>query len=91
MVTGSNDLYLDMYNSRLHVLAKITNTDGSDIREITAGPINLPLYSIFCEIFVEFIGKTVRDSSPLYPYCAYLETLLNYSKEIHDTRLLCKG
>ena len=31
MVIGSNNLYLDLNNSHLHVLAKITNTDGSNI------------------------------------------------------------
>ena len=44
MVTESNDLYLDLNNSRLHVLAKITNADGSNIRANTDGPINLPLH-----------------------------------------------
>ena len=48
MVKGSTDLYLDLSNSRLHVLAKITNADGSKIRGNTAGPINLPLHSMFC-------------------------------------------
>ena len=46
MVKGSNDLYLDLNNSRLHVLAKIINADGMSIGANTAGPINLPLHSI---------------------------------------------
>ena len=31
MVKESNDFYLDLNNSRLHVLLKITNADGSNI------------------------------------------------------------
>ena len=77
MVKGSNDLYLDRNNSRLHVLAKIINADGSNIGANTAGPINLPLHSMFREISVELNGQNVSDNGPLYPYRAYLETLLN--------------
>ena len=47
MVKGSNDLYLDLNNLRLHVLAKITNAEGSNIGANTAGPINLLLHSMF--------------------------------------------
>ena len=74
MVKGSNDLYLDLNNSRLHVLAKITNADGTNIGANTAGPINLPLHSMFREISIELNGRNVSDTSPLYPYRAYLET-----------------
>ena len=74
-------MYLDLNNSRLHVLAKITNADGSNIGANTAGPINLPLHSMFHEISVELNSRNVSDTSPLYPYRAYLETLLNFSKE----------
>ena len=90
MVKGSNDLYLDLNNSRLHVLAKITNANGSNIGANTAGPINLPLHSMFREISVELNGRNLSDTSPLYPYRAYLETLLNFSKETQDTRLQCE-
>ena len=42
-VTGSNDLNLDLNNSRLHVLAKITKAYGTNIDANTAAPINLTL------------------------------------------------
>ena len=84
-------MYLDLNNSRLHVLAKITNADGSNIGANTAGSINLPLHSMFREISVELNCRNVSDTSPLYPYRAYLETLLNFSKETQNTRLQCEG
>ena len=91
MVKGSNVLYLDLNNSRLQVLAKIANADGTNIGANTAGPINLPLHAMFRKISVELNGRNVSDTIPLDPYCAYLETLLNYSKETQDTRVLCEG
>ena len=39
IVKGANYLYLNLYNSRLHVLAKITKADGKNIDANTAGPI----------------------------------------------------
>ena len=52
-VKGANDLYLDLNNSRLHVLAKITKADGTNIDANRAAPINLTLHSIFREIGLE--------------------------------------
>ena len=68
-VKGANDLYLDLNNSRLHVLAKITNADETNIDANTAAPINLTLHSMFREISLEFNGRNVRNTSQLYPYC----------------------
>ena len=39
-----NDLYLDLNNSRLHVLVKITKVNGTNIDANTAAPINLTLH-----------------------------------------------
>ena len=49
-VKGANDLYLNLNNSRLHVLAKITKADGTNFDANTAAPINLTLHSMFREI-----------------------------------------
>ena len=89
MVKWSNDLYLDLNNSRLLVLAKITNADGTNIKANTVGLINLPLHSMFREISVELNGRNVSDTRALYPYRVYLETLLNFNKETKNTRLQC--
>ena len=81
-VKGANDLYLDLNNSRLHVLVKITKEDGTNIEANTAATINLMLQSMFREIGQELNGRNVGDTSQLYPYRSDLETLLNFSKEI---------
>ena len=90
-VTGSNDLDLDLINSRLHVLAKINKADGTKIDANPAAPIYLTLHSMFREIGVELNSRNVGDASQLYPYRSFLESLLNYSKQTKETRLLCEG
>ena len=64
-VKGANDLYLDLNNSRLHVMAKITNADKIHIDTNTAAPINLTLHSMFREIGFELNVRNVGDTSQL--------------------------
>ena len=90
-VKSENDLYLDLNNSRLHVIAKIFKADGTNINANTAAPINLTLHSMFREIGMEFNGRNVSDTSQLYPYRSVLECLLNFCKEVQETRLLSEG
>ena len=90
-VKSSNDLYLDLNNSRLHVIAKITKADGTNIYANTAAPINLTLHSMFREIGLEFNRQNAGDTSELYPYRSVLESLLNFCKEVQETRLLSEG
>ena len=90
-VMGANDLYLDLNSSSLHVFAKITKADGTNIDKDTTGPIKLMLHSIFREIGLELNDQNVGDTSQLYQYSSYLETLLNYCQETQETRYLCEG
>ena len=86
---GANDLYLDLNNSRLLVLAKITKADEANIDACTAPPSNLTLHSMFSEIGLKFNSRNVSDTSQLYPYHSHMESLLNFCKEVQETSLLC--
>ena len=90
-VQSANDLYLDLNNSPLHVIAKITKADGTNIDANIAAPINLTLHTMFREIGLEFNGPNVGDTSQLYPSRSVLERLLNICKEVQETRLLSEG
>ena len=90
-VESANELYLDLNNSRMHVIAKITKADGTNIDANTTALINFTLHSMFREIGLKFNGRNVGDTSQLYPYRLVLENLLNFCKEVQDTRLLCEG
>ena len=87
-VKNAIDLYLDLNNSRLHVIAEITRANGTNIDASTAAPINLTLLSMFREIGLEFNGRNVGDTSQLDPYRSVLESLLNFCKEVQETRRL---
>ena len=90
-VKSAIDQYFDLNNLRLHVISKITKTDGTNIDANTAASINFTLNSMFREIRLELNGRNVGDTSQLYPYRSVLENLLNLCKEVHKTCLLSEG
>ena len=63
IVNSANDMYLNLNNSRLHVLAKITKADGTSIKAKTSGPINLTLHLMFRVIGLDLNGQNVNDTS----------------------------
>ena len=87
-VKGANDLYVNITNSRLHVIAKITKADRTNIDANTAAFINLTLHSMFREIGLEFNGRNVIHTSQRYPYRSDLESLLHFCKEVQEIRHL---
>ena len=87
----ANDLYLDLNNSRLHVITKITKTDGTTIDTNSAAQINFTLHSMFREIKLKFNGQNVGYTIQLYPYRSVLENLLNCCKEDQETCFLSEG
>ena len=62
------------------MLAKITKADVTNIDANTAARINLALHSMLCKIAVEMNNRNVGDTSLLYPYRSFVDSLLNYSK-----------
>ena len=90
-VKGANDLYLDLNNSRLHVLARITNADGTKLDAKTAGSIKVTPHTMFRNNRLELNSRNVGDTSQLDTYRSVLESLLNFCKEVQETRLLSEG
>ena len=87
-VPGSDSLYLALSKSYLYVRARITDANGVNIgANDEVGPINLPVHSMFSNIEVELGGKVISDTNPMYAYRSYLETILNYNRDIKEAEL----
>jgi hypothetical protein len=87
-VPGSDSLYLDLSKSYIYVRAKITLNNGNNLAAgEEVGPINLSLHSMFSSIEVQLGGKVITDTNGLYPFRAYLETLLNSNRDLQETQL----
>ena len=85
-VPGSGEDYVDLANNFLHVTAKITNGDGTDLApDAAVGPVNLFLHSLFSQIDMYLNDKLITSSVNTYAYRAYLKTLLSYEKAAKHT------
>ena len=68
--------------------AQIVNTDGSDLDADTdVGPVNLWMHSLFSDVSVSLNEKLVLSPSSMYPYRAYIESLLSYRPAAKESQL----
>lgn len=87
-INGSGEDYIDFANTYLHIRAKITQLDGTDIDADTAiGPTNLFLHSLFSQVDISLNGTQITPATNTYPYRAIIETLLSYGKETKKSQL----
>ena len=88
LCAANSDVYTDLANSYLHVKPKITNADGSNLAGTAqVGPVNLWMHALFSQVEVYLNNKLVTPSSTSYPYRAYMETVLNFSKDAKASHL----
>ena len=89
---GAVDLYRDLNNSYLMLQLKVVKSDNSNLAlDAPVSLTNLPLHSLFSNVGLTLCGKEITENDTLYPYRAYLETLLNYDKEVLETRCEAEG
>jgi len=87
-ICGSGEDYLDFANSYLHVVAKVTKADGTDLDDDEAvGPVNLFLHSLFSQIDISLNGTQITPATNTYPYRAMIETLLSYGGDAKESQL----
>ncbi len=85
-IPGNVNEYLDLYNSYIHVKAKVVQADGTAlVTQVT--PVNLMLHSLFSQVDVSLNGKLVTPSTNNYPYKSYISTLLSYGREAKLSQL----
>ena len=90
LCVANSGVYTDLASSYLHVKAKITAhaADGANLdADVQVGPVNLWLHALFSQVEVFLNNKLVTPSSTAYPYRAYIETILNFSKDAKDSHL----
>ena len=86
-IAGTPEEYVDLAQTKLHIKAKITNGDGTNLADgAQVGPTNLFLQSMFSQCEVMLNERLVSPASTNYAYRAYLETLLNYGKEAKESQ-----
>ena len=88
LCAANSDVYTDLANSYLHVKAKITSGDGTALANtVQVGPVNLWMHALFSQVEIYLNNSLVTPSSTSYPYRAYIETVLNFSKDAKTSHL----
>ncbi|XP_070550460.1 uncharacterized protein F54H12.2-like [Ptychodera flava] len=88
LIPGSPTEYVDLPLTRMHVKARIINEDGTNLTpDAEVGPTNLFLHSLFSQVEISLGGRVISSSQNTYPYRAYIETVLNSSKNAVSTHL----
>ncbi len=90
-IRGSDNTFFDLNNSKVEIKLHVTKPDGAATAAKDVAHANLLLHSLFSTVELEVGGKIVTDPNTLYPYRAYLETLINMPHETLTTRLICEG
>ncbi|XP_025116122.1 uncharacterized protein F54H12.2-like [Pomacea canaliculata] len=81
-INGATEDYLDLSNTFLHVRAKVTEADGSDLADgKDVAPINYWLHSLFSQVDISLNDTLITSSDNTYPYRAYLEATLNFGSD----------
>lgn len=86
-ISGGTGEYIDLSNTFLHVKAKVTKADGTNLDGVDVAPINNWMHSLFTQVDVSLNDTVVSSSENTYAYRAYLETTLNYGKEAKESHL----
>ena len=87
-IAGTPEEYVDLAQTKLHVKAKITNGDGTNlVAGAPVGPTNLFMQSMFSQCEVSLNERLVSPASTNYPYRSYLETILNYGRDAKESQL----
>ena len=91
-ITGSPDEYIDLGDIRILLHLKITKKD----KKPWAGTekvafINQPISSIFQDVFLKIADNQVEGGQHLYPYNAYLSSLLQFHPSAKKTHMQAWG
>lgn len=87
-ISGATTEYLDLSNTYLHVRAKVTKPDGTNLDAgANAVPVNYWLNSLFSQVDISLNDTLVTNSENTYPYRAYIEATLNFGRDAKKSHL----
>ncbi|XP_069092726.1 uncharacterized protein F54H12.2-like [Pleurodeles waltl] len=87
-VLRSTDMYLELNNTLLHIVCKITKANGTNIEDdAKVAPISYPVATMFNQVDINLGDRLVTQSDNMYSYRSYIESILNYNRKAGDTQL----
>jgi len=92
-VPGSSDEYIDLNDTQLKLRVKITKKDGKPIDNSSDKVclVNLPIGSLFQDVFLSIGDTQVEGGQHCYPYNAYISSLLQFHPSAKKTHMQAWG
>lgn len=92
-IAGTPDEYIDLGDIRILLHLKIKKTDGKawDAATDKVAFINQPISSCFQDVFLKIADTQVEGGQHLYPYNAYLSSLLQFHPSAKKTHMQAWG
>ena len=91
-IPGSDGVYYDLNDTCLYVKCKISQADPAKALVVgEVGPVNLLLSSLFSDIELKLNDTHIDGGDHAYSYIAYLNTILNFTRNVKDTQLRAAG
>lgn len=91
-IPASAEEFIDLDETYIQVKMSYTSkTNAADTTQANICPVNNFLHSLFAKVELTVGHHTINPNSSYYPYKAYIETMLGYSKEAKNTFLLPSG
>lgn len=91
-IRGTPDDYIDLSDLQLLVQVKINRTDGKPFDgDDKVAFINQPISSLFQDVFLQLANTQVEGGQHVYPYNAYLSSLLQFHPSAKKTHMQSWG
>ncbi|GIY08459.1 uncharacterized protein F54H12.2 [Caerostris darwini] len=86
--SGSGEEYVDLSQTQFYVKAKIVKANGTPLeKDEKIGPVNLFMHSLFSQMDISLNDRVDSNSSNIYSYRSYFETLLNHVFDYKTSQL----
>lgn len=90
-ISGTAEKYIDLNDTLLYLRCKTVEADGTELAAGAIAPINNILHSLFSDVQLKLGDKVVEGGVSMYPYRAYLNNLLLFSKSTKAEQLSMSG
>ena len=92
-IDGTSEYFLDLANTFIKVKVRIISPDGNRgyTNDEMVAPVNLLLQAMWSKLDISFNGKRVSSSGHFYPFRSYIETILNFGRDVKRGQLSASG
>ena len=94
-VPGASDEYIDVSDIHLEICIKVQKVEAGKVSDLAdadkAALINQPISSLFQDVYFSIGDKQVEGGQHLYPYTAYLCSLLQFHPSAKKTHMEAYG